>query len=56
MSDDPKHGFRPMDFSGLVGPPWFVGWLFTLGFVGLSPWKAVLCLVLWPYFLGVALK
>lgn len=34
---------------------WCVGWLFTIGFVKLGFWKAVLGLLLWPYFLGVAL-
>lgn len=32
---------------------WFLGWLFTLGFLGLSFGKGLLALVLWPYFLGV---
>lgn len=40
----------------IVGPIWFMGWLFTIGFAGLSYWKAVLGLVIWPYFLGVALR
>lgn len=56
MSDDRKPPFKPMDCSGLVGPIWFAGWLFTLGFAGLSFWKGVLALVLWPFFLGVAVK
>ncbi len=34
---------------------WFAGWLFTIGFVKLGFWKAVLGLLLWPYFLGAAL-
>jgi hypothetical protein len=28
------------------------GWLFTIGFAQLGFWKAVLALVIWPYFLG----
>lgn len=36
-----------------LGGIWFVGWLFTIGFLGLSFWKGVLALVLWPYYLGV---
>jgi uncharacterized membrane protein len=40
-------------FSGLL---WFVGWLFTIGFVQLSFWKGVLAIVVWPYYLGVAVK
>jgi len=37
------------------GPIWLIGWLFTLGFVKLGFWKAVLAILVWPYFLGVAL-
>jgi uncharacterized membrane protein len=40
-------------FSGLL---WFIGWLFTIGFVHLGFWKGVLGLVIWPYFLGVAVR
>lgn len=38
------------------GSFWFVGWLFTIGFVNLSFWQGVLAIVLWPYFLGDALR
>ncbi len=40
--------------SGL-GLVWFAGWLFTLGFLHLTFWKAVFAIVIWPYYLGVAL-
>lgn len=36
-----------------TGTLWFAGWLFTIGIAGLSFWKGVLALVIWPYFLGV---
>ncbi|MBN1461240.1 MAG: hypothetical protein JXA57_17060 [Armatimonadetes bacterium] len=38
------------------GTGWFVFWLFTIGFVDLSFWRAVLALVIWPYYLGMALR
>jgi hypothetical protein len=38
-----------------AGGFWFVGWLFTIGFVHLTFWKGVLALLLWPYYLGAAL-
>ncbi len=41
--------------TGACGSIWFVGWLFTIGYVHLSFWKAVLALVIWPYFLGATL-
>jgi hypothetical protein len=39
---------------GLAGAVWFWAWLFTIGLLHLSFWKAALGLVLWPYYLGVA--
>ena len=36
-----------------AGMLWFGGWLFTIGFAQLGFWKAVLGLIIWPYFLGV---
>jgi len=35
-----------------VGSLWFAAWLFTIGFLRLSFWKAALALLVWPYFLG----
>lgn len=35
-----------------LGMLWFGGWLFTIGFAQLSFGKAVLGLMIWPYFLG----
>lgn len=44
-----QHGFTA--FS------WFAGWLFTVGFLKLSFfWEGVWAVVLWPYYLGVALS
>lgn len=34
---------------------WFVGWLFTVGYLHLASWKIAYALVLWPYYLGQAL-
>jgi len=39
-----------------AGMLWFGGWLFTIGFAKLVWWKAVLALVIWPYFLGVMIR
>jgi hypothetical protein len=40
-------------FSGGL---WVVMWLFTLGFLKLAFWQGVLAIILWPYYLGVALS
>jgi hypothetical protein len=38
-----------------AGTFWCMGWLFTIGFVKLGFWKAVLGLLIWPWYLGDAL-
>lgn len=40
--------------ASLVGPIWYIGWLFTIAFAKLAFWKAVLALLIWPYYLGNA--
>ncbi len=37
------------------GTVWFLGWLFTLGFVKLGLVKGLLAIVIWPFYLGAAL-
>ena len=39
-----------------VGTLWLGAWLFTVAFLKLSFWKAVLAIVVWPYYIGVALR
>jgi hypothetical protein len=56
MCDEPKHKHYRMGHAFSWGPVWFAGWLFTIGFVHLSFWKAVLGIVLWPYFLGSLIR
>jgi hypothetical protein len=36
-----------------MGGAWIAAWLFTVGFLHLGFWRAVLAIVLWPYFLGL---
>lgn len=40
---------------GPLGLVWIAGWLFTIGFLGLSFGRGVLAPVIWPYYLGTAL-
>ncbi len=35
---------------------WFIGWLFTIAFAKLIWWQAILALVVWPYYLGIAAR
>jgi hypothetical protein len=39
-----------------MGIIWFIGWLFTIAFAKLSFWMAVLGIIIWPYYLGVAVR
>jgi hypothetical protein len=41
---------------GGKGALWFIGWMFTIGFAGLSFGQGVLAIVVWPYYLGLAIK
>jgi len=40
--------------AGLGGVIWFAGWLFTISFANLVWWKIILGIVIWPYYLGIA--
>jgi hypothetical protein len=39
-------------WGGLV---WIAGWLFTVGYLGLTFWKGFVSLFIWPYYIGVAI-
>jgi uncharacterized membrane protein len=39
----------------LSGGLWAAAWLFTIGYLDLGFFKGLLAIVLWPYYLGVAL-
>jgi hypothetical protein len=56
MGEKSRHESHSVDAGALVGPLWFAGWLFTLGFLKLALGKALFALLLWPYYLGVALR
>ena len=38
------------------GVIWFIGWLFTISFAKLAFWKIIVGLIVWPLFLGQALR
>ena len=51
------HADRPqkirIEQHSIAGIVWIGAWLFTIGFLHLGFWQAVLAIVLWPYYLGV---
>lgn len=38
------------------GTLWLIGWLFTIGFAKLGFWKALLGMLIWPWYLALALR
>lgn len=42
--------------SSSAGTIWFIGWMFTLSFAKLVWWKGLLGLLIWPYYLGAAIR
>ncbi len=45
-----------IEHHSAAGGFWLASWLFTIGFLHLGFWKGVLALIVWPYFLGVAVS
>jgi hypothetical protein len=43
------HHFDGSDFGSCI---WFIGWLFTIGYLHLSFGRGVLAIIVWPYYMG----
>jgi len=39
--------------SSIAGCAWFGAWLFTIGYLHLTFWRALWALIVWPYYIGV---
>ena len=52
MADESRSGSRACGGAPMHAPIWFMGWLFTIGYVKLAFWPAVFALIIWPYYLG----
>jgi hypothetical protein len=35
-----------------LGIIWFIGWLFTIGYLKLGFWSGLWALIAWPYYIG----
>jgi hypothetical protein len=55
MAEEKKRHWYRRRSPALIGPVWFIGWLFTIGYANLLWWQILLAIVIWPYFLGQAL-
>jgi hypothetical protein len=57
VEEKPKqHSTRVQVANSAGGIIWFTGWLFTIAFANLIWWKALLALIIWPYYLGLVLR
>jgi hypothetical protein len=43
---------KKVEVAGIMGPIWFMGWLFTIGFLKLTFFQGLLALIVWPYYIG----
>ncbi len=55
MAEEKKHkgGAGAAGFGGAI---WFAGWLFTIAFTSQVWWKAIISIIIWPFYLGTALR
>ena len=53
MLDESKCHCKSSHGGVISGPVWAMGWIFTIGFLHLTFWKAALAIVIWPYYLGI---
>lgn len=51
-----SNGTQKVHVDTGMGVLWFIGWMFTIAYVKLGFWSAVLGLIIWPYYLGVAVR
>lgn len=54
MASNSRH--HHVNSGSVAGTIWFIGWLFTLAFARLLWWQALLGLIIWPYYLGLAVR
>jgi hypothetical protein len=56
MESENKPKIIRVDAGSFIGGIWFIGWLFTIAFAKLIWWQALLGLIIWPYYLGLAVR
>ncbi len=55
MEERPK-SVRVHNSGTTGGVIWTIGWMFTIAFAKLIWWKAFLSIILWPWYLALALR
>ena len=56
MISENKPIINQVQVGSILGPIWFIGWLFTLAFANLAGWQILFSIVIWPYYLGLAVR
>ena len=56
MESQDKPRIIRVDAGSFIGGIWFIGWLFTIAYAQLIWWQALLGLIIWPYYLGLAAR
>ena len=56
MSTETKPKPVHVHSSSAAGAFWTAGWVFTIAFAKLIWWKALLALIIWPWYLGLAVR
>jgi len=56
MSSETRSRVIKVDTGSQIGTIWFIGYLFTIAFAKLIWWQALLGIVIWPYYLGLAVR
>jgi len=56
QEDRMSNNSNPVKVDAGMGIFWAIGWLFTIAFAKLIWWQALLGLVIWPYYLGLAVR
>lgn len=56
MTAETKPANIQINNGGIFGGFWFAGWLFTIAFTNLIWWQGLLALIVWPYYLGLAVR
>jgi len=56
MTTEAKNTRARTHGGSLAGVFWSAGWMFTIAFAKLIWWKALLALIVWPYFLGLVVR
>jgi hypothetical protein len=56
MTTETKPKTKYVHSGSTTGAFWFAGWMFTLAFAKLIWWKALLGLIIWPWYLALAVR